>query len=222
MISSKRYLKNECSDTVIRDYRQLSIIEKVKLKGENTFTSIVSTRKPFGIATDLFNRPRNYGYNKIPTKPFMNSCKIYGVKGNKGGAKRVVGYIDKSLLTKTEGIDKYNVFCSYAYSTTSTVLPQPIIGYPNEACTETFLKIGDFDTEEEALNCLYYITSKFFRALLFFNRIQKNLSRNTFQFIPIQDFTKRWSDEELYKKYNLSNNEINYIDELILPMELEG
>ena len=169
---------------IIDNYRLL----KSKTKRRKYFTSIVSTRKPFGIATDLFNRPRNYGYNKIPTKPFMNSCKIYGVKGNKGGAKRVVGYIDKSLLTKTEGIDKYNVFCSYAYSTTSTVLPQPIIGYPNEACTETFLKIGDFDTEEEALNCLYYITSKFLELCFL---IGFKTSRNTFNSYQYKTL-KRW------------------------------
>lgn len=221
-IVSNRYLKNEFSDTVIRDYRQLSIIEKVELKKEKSFSEIVSTRKPFGIATNLFNNPKEYGYTKILEKPFKNSCKIYGVKGNKGGAKRVIGYIDKELLIKDEGLDKYNVFSSYAYSTTATVLPQPILGYPGEACTETFLKIGDFDTKNEAINCINYITTKFFRALLFFNRIQKNLSKGTFIYIPIQDFKINWSDKELYTKYNLTNDEIEYIENLIQPMEWEA
>lgn len=144
------------------------------------------------------------------------------MKGNKGGAKRIIGYIDKNLLTKTEGLDKYNVFSSYAYSTTATVPPQPILARPGEACTETFLKIGDFDTEKEAVNCINYITTKFFRALLFFNRIQKNLSKSTFHFIPIQDFKMEWTDKELYEKYGLTDSEIEYIENLIQPMEWEN
>ena len=221
VIKSERYLKNKFSDTVIRDYRQLSIIDKVMSKKEMSFSDIVSSRKPFGIATDLFNNPESYGYSVIPKEKFDNSCKIYGVKGKKGGAKRRIGYINKKLLTKTEGLDMYNVFCSYAYSTTSTVLPQPIIGYPGEACTETFLKIGNFNKKEEAVNCVNYISTKFFRALLFFNRIQKNLSKGTFIFIPLQDFSKNWSDEELYKKYNLNFDEINYIENLVQTMEIK-
>lgn len=221
-IISNRYLKNKFSNTVIRDYRQISIIEKTNAKKEKSFSEIVSTRKPFGIATNLFNNPKEYGYTKIPSEAFDNSCKIYGVKGNKGGAKRIIGYIDKKLLTKTDGLDKYNVFSSYAYSTTATVPPQPILARPGEACTETFLKIGDFDTEKEAINCINYITTKFFRALLFFNRIQKNLSKSTFHFIPIQDFEVEWTDKELYYKYGLTDSEIEYIENLIQPMEWEN
>lgn len=221
VIYSQRYLKNKFSETVIRDYRQLSIIEKVMLKNETSFSDIVSSRKPFGIATNLFNNPNLYGYSNIPKKAFNNSCKIYGVEGNKGGAKRRVGYIDKKLLTNTDGLDKYKVFCSYAYSTTSTVLPQPIIGKPGEACTETFLKIGNFESKEEANNCVNYIATKFFRALLFFNRIQKNLSKGTFIYIPVQDFSKNWTDKELYDKYNLKDDEIDYIEKLIQPMDIK-
>ena len=69
------------------------------------------------------------------------------------------------------------------------------------------------------MNCLSYIMSKFFRALLFYNRIQKNLSRATFAFIPLQDFSKPWTDEELYKKYNLNQEEIDFIESMIKPME---
>ncbi len=222
-IFSKRYLATNLSDNVIRDYRQLSIIEKVQKHGMTPFSDIVSTRKPYGIATDLFNQPGNYPVGFCIDNPSPGYIKIYGVKGKKGGAKRVVGYVrEKDIVVSRETINKYKVFFSYAYSTDATVPPQPILGRPGEISTETFLKIGAFETEEEAVNCMSYISTKFFRALLFFNRIQKNASQHTFDLIPIVDFTHKWTDEELYEKYGLDEKEIAFIEETIQPMELNA
>lgn len=218
-IYSRRFLKNNFSETVIRDYRQISIVEKIFNQTKNKFSQIVSSRKPYGISTDLFNDPLKYGYEKIPSKPFKNSYKIYGVKGNKGGAKRLVGYIDKDKVQINESVSKYKLFQSYAYSTTSTVPPEIIIGLPNEISTETFLLIGPFETKYIAENCLSYTKTKFYRALLYFNRIQKNLSQSTFNLIPLQDFSEPWTDEKLYRKYGLTEEEIAFVDSMIRPME---
>jgi hypothetical protein len=228
-ISSKRFLKNNFSDKVIRDFRQISIIEKVNKKNEDKFNKIVSSRKPYGVATDLFNSPQKYGYDQIPDKPFKNSYKIYGVRGKKGGAKRIIGYISSNRIISDESIQKYKLFQSYAYSTTSTVPPEMILGLPNEVCTETFLMIGPFVNKTEAENCLLYTKTRFYRALLFFNRIQKNLSQSTFSLIPLQDFTESsdidWSlsvpdiDQQLNKKYGFTKEEIDFIERMIKPME---
>lgn len=218
-ISSYRYLKNSFSENITRDSRQISIIEKIFKKKKNSFGAIVSARKPYGISTDLFNTPQKYGYKKIPEKEFKNSYKIFGVYGNKGGAKRRIGFIDKSKVSYCKSTNKYKLFHSYAYTTTATVPPEIIIGNPGEISTETFLRIGIFDTKKEALNCLSYIKTKFFRALLSFNRIQKNLSRSTFDLIPLVDFDKILSDKDLYKKFNLDENEIDYIEKNIKKME---
>lgn len=217
--TSTRYLKNEFSNTVIRDARQNTIIEKALSLNEDRFEEIVSPRKPYSIATDLFNNPSKYGYKQISSKEFINSYKVFGVKGNKGGAKRITGYINKNLPKDDGTINRFKLFASYAYTTTSTVPPEIIIGKPNEVCTETFLRIGCFINLTEAENCLSYVKTKFFRALLFYNRIQKNISRTTFAFIPIQDFSKPWTDEELYKKYDLNQEEIDFIESMIKPME---
>ena len=217
--SDLRYLKNDFSEKIIRNHKQISIIEKVFKKSERKFSTIVSSRKPYGISTDLFNAPDKYGYKEIPKEPFKDSYKIYGVKGNKGGAKRIIGYIDKKKIESNNNISKYKLFQSYAYTTTSTIPPKIILGKPEEICTETFLKIGPFNNEKETLNCLSYTKTKFYRALLFFNRIQKNLSQSTFNLIPLQDFSKPWTDETLYKKYNLTKEEINFIDSIIKPMD---
>ena len=89
--------------------------------------------------------------------------------------------------------------------------------------------IGGFDSKIEAENCLAYIKSKFFRALLFYNRHSLNISRESFELIPMQDFTFNsdidWNlsteeiDRQLYMKYNLDSTEITFIDTMIKPME---
>ena len=68
-------------------------------------------------------------------------------------------------------------------------------------------------------NCLSYIKTKFFRALLFFNRHSLNISRDSFELIPLQDFSEPWTDEKLYKKYGLTDEEIAFIESMIRPME---
>lgn len=217
---SMRKLQTDLTNTIIRDSRQISIIEKVVNKQGNMFDSIVSSRKPYGIATDLFNTPEKYPQSKLSFTADKGKLKIYGVKGKKGGAKRLFGYVDPSFVTQNKDeIGKYKILFSYAYTTTASIPPEPIIAKPNEVSTETFLRIGPFNTESEVRNCLSYIKTKFFRALLLFNRSQKNASSKTFCLIPIQDFSKPWTDEELYAKYNLSQEEINFIETMIKPME---
>lgn len=225
---SKRYLKTEFSDTIIRDVRQVSIIRNVAEKKETKFSTIVSTRNPYGLYADLFNSPDKYKDITWYDNENANSIKVFGVKGIKGGAKRVIGYINKDSVSKSNGLDKYKLLFGKAYMTTSTTPPDIIIAKPNDVCTETFLQIGPFDTELEAKNCLKYIHTKFFRALLFFNRSSLNISTETFNLIPMQNFTSKsdidWSmnvvdiDKYLYKKYKYSENEISFIEELIKPM----
>lgn len=217
--SSTRYLKNDCSETVIRDPRQISILEKVTENMEDSFSKIVSTRNPYGFNSDLFNKPERYPNTTVLDEYSEGLCRIYGVKGKKGGSKRVVGYLPReSIIKDNENLEKYKLYFSKAYMTTSTVPPEIICGEPNDLCTETFLEIGGFDTELESENCLQYIRTKFFRALLFFNRHSLNISQQSFELIPLLTFDHLWTDKELYRMYNLSNEEINFIEELVKPM----
>ena len=218
-IYSERYLKTELSDTVIRDYRQISIIEKSQKLREPRFSEIVAARNPYGYPADLFNNPNNYPEANLSLEFKPGFSKIFGVCGKKGGAKRVIGYVNSNSAKENNSIDKYKLFFSKAYMTTSTVPPEIIIGEPSDLCTETFLQIGEFDDYNYAKNCLSYIKCKFFRALLFYNRHSLNISRESFNLIPLQDFSKPWTDEELYAKYNLTQDEINFIESMIKPME---
>ena len=217
---SERYLKNSLTDTVIRDSRQYSIIEKVSISNHK-FSDIVSAQNPYGFRADFFNNPEKYQDISLSSeKCDTNQVSIYGVKGKKGGAKRTVGYIRKQDIKKNKkDIDSFKLFFSKAYMATSTVPPEIIIGENNTICTETFLQIGAFDTLEECTNCLSYIKTRFFRSLLFFNRHSLNVSQSSFELIPLEDFSKPWTDQELYEKYGLTQDEIDYIESMIRPMQ---
>ena len=213
---TKRYLKNKYTDTVIRDFRQESIIKKASKKNEEKFSSIVLSRNPFGFYANLFNTPERYPEIKVSDFEKNGYYKIYGVKGKKGSSKRTFGYLSPDTVTKNKSSAlKYKLFFSKAYTSTSTVPPKIILAEPKEVCTETFLQIGCFSNIKEAKNCLSYIKTKFFRALLFFNRHSLNISKKSFELIPLQDFSEEWTDEKLYKKYGLEQKEINFINSVI-------
>lgn len=227
VFETHRLLKNDVSDTVIRDFRQQSIVGKAS--NCKKFSEIVSSRNPYGIGADIFNKEDKYA-GVLFSDPTDDMCLIYGVKGIKGGAKRVTGYVNKDIIkTEARGLDKYKILFGKAYMTTSTTPPALIYAEPNTACSETFLQIGPFDAKTEQQNCGKYIHTKFFRALLFFNRSSMNISNTTFALIPLQDFTDKsdidWSksvaeiDQQLYKKYNLDDSEISFIESMIKPME---
>lgn len=228
IIQSDRTLKDGNSDIIIRDNRRFSIINKAVAKGP-LFKDIVSLTRPFGIRKDLFNSPERYSKSGLSTSPFEGSVKIYGVKGIKGGAKRTIGYIKRSVLSKNaDVIDKFKLFFTTSYSTNATIPPQPIIGDKGEVCTETFLIVGPFDTKDEQLNCKKFLETKFFRILLFFGKGTMQVSRDVFRFIPLLNFTNNsnidWSkgideiDQQLYKEYGLDDTEVAFIESMIKPM----
>jgi hypothetical protein len=216
---STHYLKNDYFEYVIRDNRVLSIIEKVAK--EQRFSDIVSNRKPFGIETDMFNEPKRYPEANLQFKPFENYLKIYGVKGIKGGARRMIGYISPEIITNNQkAVNKYKLFFSKTYSTGAINPPEIIIGEPNAVCTSTFLMIGYFENEEEQRNCLAYMNTSFFKILLYFGKGTMNVTKSVFGLIPMQDFSEPWTDEKLYKKYGLTEEEIGFIESMIRPMDL--
>ena len=227
LVQTNRKLKIESNDIVIRDLRRYSIISK--MNRSKSFKEIVSLTQPFGIRKDLFNKPENYTDSNLNTEHFENSVRIYGVKGIKGGARRTSGYILKTSVKKNvEWINKYKIFFTTSYSTNALNPPAPILGAPNDICTETFLVIGPFDKKEEQVYCLKYIDTKCFKFLLYCGRGTMQVSQDVFRFVPLQDFTSQsdidWSvsipeiDEQLYEKYGLSDDEIAFIEKMIKPM----
>ena len=227
-------LSNQYSTYVIRDTRLLPYLEKIfpsasSKEDVQKFSSLVSKTQPFGIRKDLFNSPENYPASKLSSTPFKNSIKIYGVVGKKGGAKRTEGYIDKVIINdKYSALDKFKLFFTTTYSSDALEAPEAIIAKQGEACTETFLLIGPFETAIEMRNCHKYLNSRLFKFLLYYGHGTMQVNKEVFGYIPLQDFTSNsdidWSksvaeiDQQLYAKYNLSPDEISFIEKMIKPM----
>ena len=93
---------------------------------------------------------------------------------------------------------------------------------PGQINTETYLDIGVFKTETEAINFDQYLKCKFTRYLLRQAISSLNVTRECFRFVPNEDFTQEWTDEQLYEKYDLSMEERNVIEKTIRPMDLGG
>ena len=203
---SERYLRESNCSLFIRYNDAISILNKVRRLKENTFDSLVSARKPFGF-------PTNFKGNR---KAESNSLILY----ENGG----VAYVSKTAVIKgKELIDKYKVFISRAYGAGEQfphqILGKPILGERNSCCTETYLTIGPFDCKQKASNAISYISSKFFRFLVLLVKNTQDATSKVYQFVPMQDFSKPWTDEELYAKYKLTQEEIDFIESMIKPME---
>lgn len=137
------------------------------------------------------------------------------------------GYISRDkILQGTKILQEYKVFISKAYGERGEfpylVLGKPFIGEPFSCCSETYLVISGCQSKYEAQNIITYITTKFFRFLVLLKKNTQNAARGVYEFVPMQDFSKPWTDTELYKKYGLTDEEIAFIESMIRPMELGG
>lgn len=202
----RRPLKEEGCNIFIRSNEGISILRKVRALNEISFSQLVSSSKPFDLRT----------FVKGQSTPFINSVKLY----QNGG----VGYWDKYHINKNkELISKYKVYISRAYGAGEEyphqIIGKPILGEPDSICTETYLVVGGFDTENESKNALSYMKTRFFRFLIFLIKNTQDTTQKVYQFVPMQVFSKLWTDEELYKKYELTQTEIRYIESMIRPMD---
>ena len=126
-------------------------------------------------------------------------------------------------MQNRDWINKYKVYITFGYGAGEDyphqILNKPILGDRNTCCTETYLVIGPFDSKSIAENVISYIKTKFFRFMVMLKKNTQNGTRQVYEFVPMQDFSKHWTDEELYAKYDLSNEEIQFIESMIRPME---
>jgi eco57I restriction endonuclease len=200
-----RPLKEDGSDIFIRDNQAISIYHKVKKINEKSFSEIVSVQTPFGLLSSF------KAYKK---EPFDNAIKVYG--------NNYVGYISNNLDIKNKHwVDAHKVIVPKAIGSGNlqTDLVKPIYAEPNSCCTQTYLVIGPFANEERCKNVMSYIQTKFFHFMLGLKKITQDGMRGVYQFVPQQKFDKPWTDEELYEKYGLTEEEIAYIEKMVRPME---
>lgn len=212
---TERYLADGGKSIVIRDMNSSRVSLLEKAAAGTRFNSIVSPTKPFGIRKDLFNKPDKYKAAGGSDKPFEDSVLIWGVKGIKGGARRKTCYVKRAAVTKNEKIiDQYKLFFTTSYSTGAINPPEIVLADPGTVCTETFLLVGPFKTKAERDNCHAYMNTRFFKVLLSFGKGTMQVNQDTFNFIPLVDFSEKWSDEKLVKHFKLTEEEVEYINAL--------
>ena len=199
----------ECNSNVfIRFNQAISIYRKVRSNIFESFMDLVSVRKPFGLSSTFSDYHKKYCDDDIL---------IY--------ANKNIGYIDVNypILQNKEWIYKYKVYISFGYGAGEgyphQIINKPIFGEKRSCCTETYLVIGPFNTKEETKNVISYISTKFFRFMVMLKKNTQNGTRTVYEFVPLQDFSEPWTDEKLYKKYNLTAEEIAFIESMIRPME---
>lgn len=219
---SERYLLEEGLETFIRHNEAISILNKVRSHGEVSFSNIVSQRDPFGL--NYFENGRERMFKIFHQKQTANMSPIYSFGWQRNG----ISYAEnKYITTNLEAVSKYKVFISKANGGASNKIPyavlsKPFVGVPGTICNMTYLLVGPFEKKKVAENVTNYIATKFFRFLVSLMKNTQNAYKKVYTYVPMQDFSKSWTDEELYEKYGLTKEEIAFVESMIKPMELGG
>jgi site-specific DNA-methyltransferase (adenine-specific) len=219
--TATRRLLEQGADVFIRFNEGLSILKKVVsaesgqseallLPESKRFDRLVSSRKPFALETTFKGKATKRAGDVL----------IY----QNGGT----GYVARSAVPSgTELIDKWKIYVGRAAPGTGNrdtyphrILSTPFIGEPGSICSETYLCIGPLDSKSEAESVLSYLTCRLTRLLILLHKPSQDTTRKVYTFVPTQDWTKQWTDADLYAKYGLNDDEIAFIEKIVRPMEL--
>ena len=205
-------------DVLIREPLLANIVKKVMADNPRTVSEIISGDTPFGIPTNPKESKKN------PIAVYANSSDEHNTKlFHIENTKRKTEYVSRIAIKKNaDAIDAEKVFIPKGYGA-GEAFPHQILGIPeyggsNSVCSQSYLYAA-FDSKNEAENFISYLKTKFFRALVLAVKISQDAMSKTYRFVPMQDFTKPWTDAELYKKYGLTDEEIAFIESMIKPME---
>ena len=199
---------------LVRYNKAIDILRKVQTINEDKITEIASGLMPFGLST-------NYRGQKL--KDAKHPITLHASNGTT--------FISEKEFTKgVEYVNKYKVLISKTGAEhagepgkdgTFRVIPSSmkVIGQ-QEICTHSYFVVGRYQSQITAENLLSYLSTRFVRFLILLAMSGYGLSKQAMIFVPIQDFSKPWTDEELYAKYDLTDDEISFIESMIKPMDL--
>ncbi|MGO5373582.1 Eco57I restriction-modification methylase domain-containing protein [Bifidobacterium thermophilum] len=186
----------------------------------------LSSGHRYDMSTNILQRIPFVFHDSIPD----DGHEYIGIVGREGNT-RVKKYIRRAYVNRVENLDSWKVFLPAANGAGDfgEVFSDPIIASPGVGSTETFISIGNFDSRDKAENCLSYMKTKFVRSLLGILKTTQHLTPGVFKYVPLQDFTSSsdidWTqsvadiDKQLYKKYNLTDDEIDFIETNVKEMK---
>lgn len=185
--------------------------ETLALPQDRRFDQMVSSRKPFGLTTTFKGRK---------TKK-ENDLKVY----QNGG----IGYAPRDTITSgLSYIDGWKIYTGRAAPGTGNrdtyphkIISTPFIGEPASISSETYLCIGPFADRVEANSALSYLGCRLTRFLILLHKPSQDTTRKVYTFVPKQDWNRQWTDEALYERYGLTDDEISFVEKIVRPMELD-
>ena len=200
---------------LIRSNMAVSIVHKVIASKFDAWSNHAMSRNPFDFATNWRGREEKK----------RDDVEVLTSAGFR--------YTPRMAVTKnSDAVDKWKILIGRLVPSNGELDVDPKSGYkvitdtrlikPNQINTETYLDIGVFPSEIEAKNFELYMHTKFLRFLLRQAISSLNVTRECFRFVPALDFTQTWTDEKLYAKYGLTEDEIAFIESMIRPMDLAG
>lgn len=202
-------------DIFIRNSKAIGILDKVMPEDGSIkpLSDIISPRKPFGLEGTFI---KNSGFH-TSKKGLSDPVVCYGKAKARGFIERA------SVCSHVEWVDAWKVYMPYANNIGTELNDDnqnTFIGEPGSCCTETFLSVGHTLklTEDMAKNLSVYMRTKFARFLLSLAKISQHGTSKTYRFVPVVDFTEKWTDEKLYRQFGLSQEEINCIESGIKEM----
>lgn len=223
---SNRNLFEDDLDIVLADYNVYSILSKVRSHKFESYMDIVGEWNSYGVVGQA------KFLNPITTEEIFDKAIRVQCAYEKN---RYIKYND--IPKKKDSITKWKVFTSKGNGGAGTlqdgkavsIIGKSFVAEPNSICTDSLIPIGCFDSEIEANSVKKYMSTKFLRFMVGILKVSQNIYRNVYRFVPMQDFTNKsdidWNksiheiDLQLYKKYNLTDDEINYIESKIKEME---
>lgn len=195
-------------DILVRDSRSLSILKKVIEKEEPSIISILSSDKEFGWTSNF------KGFRDDPRPEDV------ALHYNRSG-KRLVGWIAREHITKSSHlIDTWKVMVPAAYgergARPAKILGPSFITSSPSVCTQTYLFFS-VQSELEAESIQSYMKTRFFRFLVSLRKITQHATRATYTWVPMQNWDQVWTDEVLYRKYGITEGEVEFIKSAIRP-----
>ena len=205
-------------DIFIRNNNALQLIRRMEASGDRKMDDVVYPRNVFGISSDLRGQDNKDEKHQLALFSSQKSNSM------------AMSYISGDEVQKQhELIGKYKVIMGKVVPRGGEVGVDPSVGYrvtstlqvlsPGSVFTDSYLLLAAFDSKTEAIHFAEYMCLKFPRFLLHETYSSMNISKQNFRFVPFLDYSKEWTDKELFKRYGCNEEEISMIESIIRPME---
>lgn len=220
-----RGLLEEGMETFIRNSTAISILHKTRQHAGQPFSDYLNAGRYFGFHTKV--EWDEDGNGTLQTADGQSSYPIRSTKGKNFSVKVYIAHgecwISQSdVVRNPSDIDKYKIIIPEAGSPGigNTIIGKPKISEPGSCSSNTYIvMILPENNLNYADNVLSYLSTRFVRFLVSLRTTTQHMAPKAYSFVPMQDFSEPWTDEKLYAKYGLTDDEIAFIESMVRPME---